>query len=713
MSMLDSLVLTLGVGTSYGSGTLKALQNENLPKLDLLVREAIQNSNDAAFGIDSKSVKINFNLKTFKTKEFNAIMTGLTEKLNERFPEESADYMEIRDSETSGLTGPVSFTDIDPDEDDHGNYLKLVFETGKEQTATEEGDAGGRWGYGKSVYYQVGIGIVVFYSRIHTDDGKMESRLIVSMVERETDRDSMLRAVEKRTTGRAWWGVKEPGNEEERFPLTDESEIEKVLSIFGIERFDESSTGTSIIIPYIDKQRLLDALYPDDIEIDEAELSMCKWKDSVEDYLKLAIEKWYAPKVFNKNLGKYGDQKWLGIRINSDPLTHEKIRPYFRLVQELYTTALSANKDENAVYSSEEYPGIRVVKVKSARISGQDAGHAAYIRIKKEDIESGGTLLSPYLYLRIFNRIGAGNEPIVMFARKPGMILDYKIDGPWVKGLPATDDENEYLFVFYVPKWDAKLKDDKKLGEYSDIPFGEYLRSCEKSDHMEWEEPHRLNVVSNIQRYISRELKKDLKEIDDLGIEGSASKLSGKLGRRLLPRVERKTKIGGGGSGTGGGGTGGDNFELSIENGVMSGNTLAIPFSVKFKNIRKKLALGIFIETETSLMDADSWADDIGTAFPISIIEIRDAKIVLLNSESEQSFEICNHETPVIKNDYSSMGLLHDLTLRNDKGFFIENKVNNAIVSGVLVMKTADRKYCCTIKESKDITMAVEEETDE
>ena len=147
---------------------------------------------------------------------------------------------------------------------------------------------------------------------------------------------------------------------------------------------------------------------------------------------------------------------------------------------------------------------------------------------------------------------------------------------------------------------------------------------------------------SNIQRYISRELKKDLKEIDDLGIEGSASKLSGKLGRRLLPRVERKTKIGGGGSGTGGGGTGGDNFELSIENGVMSGNTLAIPFSVKFKNIRKKLALGIFIETETSLMDADSWADDIGTAFPISIIEIRDAKIVLLNSESEQSFTVVN-----------------------------------------------------------------------
>ena len=45
--MLDSHILGMDYGRSYGSGSLKALQNDNLPEIDLLVREAIQNSSDA------------------------------------------------------------------------------------------------------------------------------------------------------------------------------------------------------------------------------------------------------------------------------------------------------------------------------------------------------------------------------------------------------------------------------------------------------------------------------------------------------------------------------------------------------------------------------------------------------------------------------------------------------------------------------------------
>lgn len=45
--MFQSLILPMKIGVSYGSGALKALQNVNIPELDLLVREAIQNSSDA------------------------------------------------------------------------------------------------------------------------------------------------------------------------------------------------------------------------------------------------------------------------------------------------------------------------------------------------------------------------------------------------------------------------------------------------------------------------------------------------------------------------------------------------------------------------------------------------------------------------------------------------------------------------------------------
>ena len=39
--------------------------------------------------------------------------------------------------------------------------------------------------FGKSVYYRVGMGIVVFYSKIATDTG-YESRLIITLVEDES-----------------------------------------------------------------------------------------------------------------------------------------------------------------------------------------------------------------------------------------------------------------------------------------------------------------------------------------------------------------------------------------------------------------------------------------------------------------------------------------------------------------------------------------------
>lgn len=53
--MLDELIKTMDYGVSYGSGALKALQNDSLPELDLLVREAIQNSSDASRKIKESS----------------------------------------------------------------------------------------------------------------------------------------------------------------------------------------------------------------------------------------------------------------------------------------------------------------------------------------------------------------------------------------------------------------------------------------------------------------------------------------------------------------------------------------------------------------------------------------------------------------------------------------------------------------------------------
>ena len=88
----------------------------------------------------------------------------------------------------------------------------------------------------------------------------------------------------------------------------------------------------------------MDGIFPEHCGISEEVISMCSFKEDIVEYTKLAIQKWYAPKIFNKNLAKYSNQKWLAVRVNGVGIRNTDMRPLFQLVQELYTSALSANK---------------------------------------------------------------------------------------------------------------------------------------------------------------------------------------------------------------------------------------------------------------------------------------------------------------------------------------------------------------------------------
>jgi hypothetical protein len=88
---------------------------------------------------------------------------------------------------------------------------------------------------------------------------------------------------------------------------------------------------------------------------------MCSFKDDIVEYTKLAIQKWYAPKLDNKNLKGYSDQKRLVARVNDEPIRFQDMRPLFQLVQELYTSALSANSKGKQTYLSEKFDGIKCV----------------------------------------------------------------------------------------------------------------------------------------------------------------------------------------------------------------------------------------------------------------------------------------------------------------------------------------------------------------
>ena len=232
-----------------GSSLLRLIQNTSTSTLDLLVRESLQNSLDAARS-DKDYVGVNFKVGEFEAAAFNSFFDGIKDKLNARFFGKQK-YISVRDHNTVGLTGPLHFSQVKNNE--FGNLLKLVYEISKAQ---QNQGAGGSWGLGKTVYFRLGIGLVIYYSRILKDNGEYESRLAAALVEDECKADRLIPEIPgEPQRGIAWWGSRFNANSTQ--PVTDEAEIKQLLDVLGIKMYSKEQTVTTIIIPYVDEEKLL------------------------------------------------------------------------------------------------------------------------------------------------------------------------------------------------------------------------------------------------------------------------------------------------------------------------------------------------------------------------------------------------------------------------------------------------------------------------
>lgn len=697
--MLDRFILPIDYGVSYGSVTLKSLQNDNVPELDLLVREAIQNSSDASLSQPGPVFAVNFTARTFCPAKFNSYLTDIEDYLNARFPGDCAHFLEIRDVMTSGLTGHTKKADIK--KEDHGNFFKLIYDTGKRQT---QSGAGGNWGFGKSVYYRVGIGIVIFYSRIKIDTG-YESRLIVTLVEDESRKNpdgtdaTILNRLETKSAGKAWWGIRVG---EDLLPITDEEFINPVLDTFGLKPFKGTETGTSVIIPYIDPQKLLADVIPADAEIrdDVREHLETVWTTELTDYLRLAIQKWYAPKIQNTELRNIigCNKKMLIASVNGVSMQRQKMLPFFRLVQELYTTALA--RTFGTEYKSSWLPQIECLAVNIQKYfeRGTTSGYVAAVKITRDELNCGQNVLSPYVYIGKYEAEGGVNEPIVMFARDPGMVIDYSITGPWVKNISPPENEDEFLFAFYMPDTAKRLKDG--LPVPADIgTLGEYLRECEASDHMGWDDPAKMQIVTRIQRNTVNQINQKFVKGADTKVEATASKLAAVLGRSLLPRVGYgKKKREGGGGGPGGGGKIKD-LEFELLSMTVSGNEIEIPFCLKLAHSKKNAELELIVASEGGWITPSSWQNDIGTVFPASIQSLT---VQTIATNIEPVPITVNDGCTCQKHEYETEKFSICLMSASESHQLTSVKVNalisNMEMRGILRLKAYDKKYRFSIK---------------
>ena len=699
--MLENFVLSVDYGVSYGSVTLKSLQNDNVPELDLLVREAIQNSSDASLKEDASFFVVNFSTGTFCPPNFNFYMTGIESYLNDRFPGDNAHFLEIRDVKTSGLTGCIRKKDIK--KEDHGNFFKLIYDTGKRQSQT---GAGGNWGFGKSVYYRVGVGIVVFYSRIKSDNG-YESRLIVTVVEDEGRKNpdgsdaTILNRLNTRSAGKAWWGIREG---EDLLPISDEEFIASLLDVFGLKPFQETETGTSVIIPYIDPEKLLKDTIPADVEMESGARDhfATNWTSTLDDYLRLSIQRWYAPKIHNRELTKYTDKKWLYAAVNDAAISKQNMLPLFQLIQELYTTAMA--KNYGSEYRSDLFPQIKCLPVNIQKYfeGGTTSGFVAAIKITRSDLNGTQNVLSPYVYIGKFEAAGGKNEPVVMYARDPGMIVSYSVNGPWVKGISEPEDQDEFLFAFYVPASGKHLRTDLPVPEYAGMSLGEYLRACEASDHMAWNDPAKMQLVTRIQKNTANQIENKIVKSAEIKVEATASKLAAKLGRSLLPRIgygKKKAKTEGGGNGGAGRSGSLKNCEFEIQAITVRGNEIEIPFKLKLFHGKRAASIDLVVGSEGGWITPVSWEKDIGTHFPATIERfVVETVASNVDPEPQKINNECSAEKLMFTAEKVSAELICAEESRELTSVRIDSHILNMEISGVMKIRAYDRKYQFSIK---------------
>lgn len=521
-----------------GQGLLRAIQNNSMPLLDLFVRESVQNSLDAGTA-KTGFVQVDFGIGQFDCMDLAYEFEGISDALIQQYREDNNKYIYVKDRNTEGLTGPMHFSDKVVS--NSRNLLKLVYEIAKPQ---ENKGAGGSWGYGKTIYFRVGIGLVIYYSRIKMDDGSFQSRLAACLVEDEKRPDALLNDPHlKSHRGLAWWGdlyefSSSGASEIGTVPVTDEQTIGRILDVFGIERYIGEETGTAIIIPYIDEEKLLKNNIGSDVK-------NVPWLSSVESYLRIAIQRWYIGRLNNPTYTKIQKQPWLKITVNGEGITTEEMAEPFIEIQKLYNLALTGEK-RNDTYHCQAIPLRKYFR-------NTTSGYIAYKMYSPEEMGMCPPVNNPNPFFFVKNEDGTDDlkdgDVILTYFRKPGMAVTYDTGGEWVNKIKLNNEKSgDVLIAVYVLNSSNRFA-DKQIKDLETIE--DYFRASEKADHTSW---YDINVndtyprlLAKIQQGIRKRINESYKEAQKIP-EQESSSLSKMFGEYFLPpqgfgkRAGRKPK---------------------------------------------------------------------------------------------------------------------------------------------------------------------------
>lgn len=677
--------------TESGSSLLRLIQNQDMPLLDLLVRESVQNSLDAVKP-GMPYANVDFHTGSFISKDLNSFFDKVDKVLDKKFPSEKGpyDFIEIRDTNTNGLTGPVRYDDVRNNQ--FGNLLKLVYEICKPQQA--EG-AGGSWGLGKTIYFRLGIGLVIYYSRIE-QDGKYTSRLAACLVEDETKGDSII-PYDKNGVKRgiAWWGTQDGFGSKHTVPIENEKEILKILSVFGLEPFLEKETGTSVIIPYVSSNKLLNETYA----LNEEREHKPYWTNSVDAYLNVAVQRWYAPRIENR-FYSYGS--YLSSSVNGRKILPEKMLPLFRVIRELYIRTFTDNTESSAMLVTD---GIDVKKeeinLRNVFSGGQTSGWLTFVKLTAEQLKMLPPDNEKSPYHQITNKyvtMDNGNGPVIMYTRRPGMIVGYDYNGAWTHRMPHCS-ENEYIIGLFTLNTVNTLK-IPNTNQSKSVTLEEYIRQGEKADHASWSDRivrgNNFHIVQNIQRQVIRKISANYTEKNIDTTEKKNIGLGHALADILLPATDfgrmasLPPKNTGGGYGNSGSGK--KSFFNIIGSPTYTSGKVTYSFEMYSKV--SSCCIELMVVTDFKKLKASAWEnkDEIGKKFPLSFLEfaITDYKKNVKSAVLTECNVAVDEQTDTADCDKFTIRKINSKDFGVPSSIRIDFKENDIVIHGVLSFCSED-----------------------
>lgn len=224
-------------GSSASEGIRRQLGRPELDPLAILVREAAQNSSDAAV---EQTVNFRVSLFTLPPERVASwqrlIATDgrlpLAGRLSAVISAETCAVLVVSDRGTSGLGGPLR-ADTAPDETpDFVNFVRNVGEV----RDTELG--GGTYGFGKGIFYTLSAANTILVDTQCIYRGSYERRLIGAAL------GDSFEANGRRYTGRYWWGDTSDGIPD---PLTGRAALE-IAADLSLPGFAEGETGTDVAV---------------------------------------------------------------------------------------------------------------------------------------------------------------------------------------------------------------------------------------------------------------------------------------------------------------------------------------------------------------------------------------------------------------------------------------------------------------------------------